>query len=268
KKLVFVQMDRSTIALEVDSLIETLEFKDTAPIPVPELPDSIIGAICGEILAMENERHVLLIDVPSLFRRYEVTNGAAILGTGQEEEEDHSARLRVEEERAVFTFEVGSHALSLSMEHVLEVRSMPEKMVPAGSLGGPILGLIEIRGTVVPLIDMQVRLGIDGSSSVQAAEAACEDAAANDETEPESVVVVVQHKNEPFGLVVDRVKSMTRFHPSEASSAATAFRGPGRGRNQGLLSCVESALLIDTPVHGSQTVVLLDVGQLVRPEQS
>jgi purine-binding chemotaxis protein CheW len=231
-KFVFIQHKGATVALEVDSLVETIEYSDGSQLSLPQLPDTGIADLCDSVLPLEPDRHVLMVDVERIFERYQIAEGIGVLGPLGLAGEGKADVQEDEEERAVFTFQLAGRSLSLEMEDVLEVQRYPESVIESTERDGAVVGIMNLRGTVTPLIDLRKRFQLPP----------WEPSAEGGEEPP--VVIVVEGTHSPYGLVVDKVDRIHRFFPSQARKVQTLLNQQSLG--EGLLGYVKSALMLDS----------------------
>ncbi len=132
------------------------------------------------------------------------------------------------------TFLLGNEEYAVAIERVREVmRSPPITEVPRAP--APVLGVVTVRGEVVPVFDPRRRLGLAG---VPAGE--------------RSRIVIVDAGEGPCGLLVDRVASVVRLRPG-------SIEQPPQG-----LSAVSAESLAGIGREGDRMFMVLDLGVLLR----
>ncbi len=157
-------------------------------------------------------------DVPQL--------GAA--APSPEEEGDGVAR------EEYLTFLLGTEEYAVAIGCVREVmKSPPITEVPRAP--AHVLGVVTVRGEVVPVFDPRLRLGLAG---VPAGE--------------RSRVVIVDAGGGPCGLLVDRIASVVRLRPG-------SIEQPPQG-----LSAVSADTLAGIGRDGDRMFMVLDLGALLR----
>jgi purine-binding chemotaxis protein CheW len=125
---------------------------------------------------------------------------------------------RAGQRRGVLTFLAGGETYGveiLSIREIIKLREITE--VPRAPRF--LLGIITVRGLVMPVIDLRLRLRLDAAPTRRSAR-----------------ILVVLHKGERFGIVVDQVCDVVRFAdaqiepppPSLAPSEAPFLAGIGR----------------------------------------
>jgi purine-binding chemotaxis protein CheW len=125
---------------------------------------------------------------------------------------------RARERRGVLTVVVGNEIYGveiLSIREIIKLREITE--VPRAPRF--LLGVVTVRGLVLPVVDLRVRLRLDAQALGRNAR-----------------ILVVMHKGERFGLLVDEVRGVVRFADDQiepvpaslAPSEAPFLSGIGR----------------------------------------
>ena len=228
---VFIQHAGLTIALEVDSLVETIEYAEDAPMDMPKLPSTGVADACRSLLPLAPDRQVLMVDVGRIFERYAIAEGISVLAPLNTTKQEEVQAGVDEDQRAVFSFQLAGRSLSLEMEDVLEVRRYPEEVIESTGSDSAVVGIMNLRGSVTPLIDLRARFGLppwEPSGEVR---------------EESPVVIVVEGTDSPYGLVVDKIDRIHRFFPSHARMVPTLLNQQSLG--EGLLGYIKAALMLD-----------------------
>ena len=130
---------------------------------------------------------------------------------------------RKHERRGILSFAVGGEVYGvdiLSIREIIKLREITE--VPRAPRF--LLGVVTVRGLVLPVVDLRVRLRLDVAPLGRAAR-----------------ILVVLHKGERFGLLVDEVRGVVRFSDAQiepppvslAPSEAPFLAGIGRYPEEG-----------------------------------
>ena len=98
-------------------------------------------------------------------------------------------------------FRLGGEAFLLAREETREVMSYPAAVTRVPGAKGWVRGLSNLRGQLLPVIDLRAFLG-SGASNITRA----------------SRVLVANHREIPAGLLVDEVMGFRRFYESEFSA--------------------------------------------------
>ena len=112
--------------------------------------------------------------------------------------------------RAVLTFSVGGESYGLdilSIREIIKVREVTEvPRVPRF-----LIGVISVRGVVLPVVDLRLRLRLAAAPPTRAAR-----------------ILVTTKDGEPFGLLVDAVAGVVRLAESEIEPPPSTL-GPSEG---------------------------------------
>lgn len=131
------------------------------------------------------------------------------------------------------TFSVAGEDYALHVAHVIEIVRL-QRIFAVPDVASHIRGVINLRGKVIPLLDVRARFGLP-------------DAAYNDRT----VVVVIQIGDTPTGLIVDGVFDIAEIQPSQIEPAPSAVRAAG------------SSLVTGMGKRGDRVSFIIDVPTLV-----
>jgi purine-binding chemotaxis protein CheW len=104
---------------------------------------------------------------------------------------------RAQQRRGVLTFVVADEVYGveiLSIREIIKLREITE--VPRAPRF--LLGVVTVRGLVLPVLDLRRRLRVDAAPPRRQAR-----------------ILVVMHKNERYGLLVDEVRGVVRFSDAQ-----------------------------------------------------
>ncbi|MCO6381914.1 MAG: purine-binding chemotaxis protein CheW [Vannielia sp.] len=133
----------------------------------------------------------------------------------------------------LLSFHVGTQEYSIDIISVREIRSWTEA-TPLPHAPPYVRGVINLRGTVLPIIDLAKRLGI-----------------AAGEKNDRNVIVVVQSGDDTVGLLVDAVSDI--FAVSEAE-----LQAPPDMSSDGSLKCVRALT-----IHEERMLRVLDLAAVL-----
>ena len=140
--------------------------------------------------------------------------GAAIADTQTPREQAGGAGTEQEpkeQDLEMLSFLLGSEEYVVEVERVREVLT-PREITPVPHAAQYFLGVCSLRGTVMPIIDLNRRLGL----------------AASERDEKSRIIVVSMGQDDQVGLFVDRVRGVVRFAPSAVQPAPeTVEQGAG-----------------------------------------
>ena len=159
--------------------------------------------------------------------------------------------------RPFVTFALGGMSLAIPLDMVLEILRPPEVVkVP---LGPPSLeGLARQRGVVLPVVSLRRILGLpdrtgaDGMGADAAGTGARADMAAR--------LVVVSHRGQPVGLLVDRMTGLFSVEEGRITAAAGAAQDEGAGEG-GVEEALLAGVIRATPEQGG--ALILDVDPVI-----
>jgi purine-binding chemotaxis protein CheW len=111
-------------------------------------------------------------------------------------------------DHGVLTFVVGGNLYGLEIAHVREIIKVHETTeVPR--VPGFLIGVITVRGTVIPVIDLRLRLRVETAPLGRLAR-----------------ILVVIKDNERFGLLVDAVRDVVRFSEDQIEPPPPSLAAP------------------------------------------
>ncbi|WP_068072490.1 chemotaxis protein CheW [Novosphingobium lentum] len=140
-------------------------------------------------------------------------------------------------QREFITFEVGGQLFGLDIMAIREIRAWtPTTKLPR--VPHYVAGVVNLRGTVLPVIDLAARLGWQGT-----------------EATPRHAIIVTQVAGQARGLIVDSVSDIITL-PDEALQA------PPATSNDGIVPFIEGLAAID-----EQMVMILDLDRLNADDQ-
>ncbi|SPF80073.1 chemotaxis protein CheW [Pseudoprimorskyibacter insulae] len=129
------------------------------------------------------------------------------------------------------TFAVGEEFYAVAIAMVTEIVGM-QRIMSVPDVPKYIKGVINLRGKVIPLLDVRLRFGMDERP--------------NDDR---TVVIVLEVDDAPVGLIVDRVSEVVDI-PTDRIDRAGAFGGGNASSIVKGLGRIDErvAILIDVPV--------------------
>ena len=146
-------------------------------------------------------------------------------------------------ERRVLTFVVAGETYGVDLTSIREIIKVGE-VTEVPRAPSFLLGVTSVRGVIIPVLDLRLRLRLDATPVTRAAR-----------------ILVVQYDHESFGLLVDAVRSVMRFADTEiepppstlaaedAKFLAGIARHAGAGRRERMVILLQLA-----------TVVFFDLG--------
>lgn len=141
---------------------------------------------------------------------------------------EHQAPTR-EASREVLVFVLGKEEYAVDILKVQEIRGY-EKVTPLPSAPDYLKGVVNLRGIIVPVIDLRVKFGM-----------------AQPTYDSFTVVVILRIAARVIGIVVDGVSDVIRLAPGDVKAA------PNLG------SVVDSTFLAGLATQNERMILLLDI---------
>jgi purine-binding chemotaxis protein CheW len=135
--------------------------------------------------------------------------------------------------REVLVFILGSEEYGVDILKVQEIRGY-DKVTPIPSAPAYLKGIVNLRGVIVPLVDMRVRFGL-----------------AEPRYDSTTVVVILRVAGRIIGLVVDAVSDVVHLAPNDVKEAPT------------LGAVVDSSFIAGLATRDDRMILLLDIEKLL-----
>jgi purine-binding chemotaxis protein CheW len=134
-----------------------------------------------------------------------------------------------DDSREVLVFVLGGEEYAVDILKVQEIRGY-EKVTPIPSAPAYLKGVVNLRGIIVPVIDMRIKFGL-----------------AEPKYDSFTVVIILRVTGRVIGVVVDGVSDVVRLAPGDVKAA------PGLG------SIVDSGFLAGLATQGERMILLLEI---------
>lgn len=131
--------------------------------------------------------------------------------------------------REVLVFVLGNEEYGVDILKVQEIRGY-EKVTPIPASPAYLKGVVNLRGIIVPVIDLRVKFGM-----------------AEPRYDSFTVVIVLRIAAQTVGIVVDGVSDVVRLAPSDVKAA------PQLG------SVVDASFLAGLATHDNRMILLIDI---------
>lgn len=102
-------------------------------------------------------------------------------------------------------FNIGEEIFGIEVHKVIEILS-PQKVYSIPELPDFLAGVINVRGQVIPLLDLRKRFGIKSSDS-------------------EARIIIVKYDNEKIALLVGEIKEIISLSNKEITNPPMIFKG-------------------------------------------
>ncbi len=149
------------VGLMVDKVLEVVHFDEKTIEKVPQVGDHNTNYIRG--IARYLERFIMLIDVDNLFTEKELSS----IKESRESKVDNTLEELTKEESLVniyLTFSLGKEKLAVDANKVVEILDVP-LITPIPGSDELLAGVINIRGSILPVIDARLKFNIDITDS-------------------------------------------------------------------------------------------------------
>jgi len=148
-------------------------------------------------------------------------------------------------------FKIGKEDFGVHIGRVVEILKS-QKIYSLPELPDFISGVIDVRGEVIPLLDLRKRFG------------------AQTETR-KCRIIIVRYEDEKIGLLVDEIDKIMQFDPEEISPSPAMFKGlrteylTGLGKKEGRLVIL---LNIERLLTSEERIVLKESTGLIEEEDA
>lgn len=146
-----------------------------------------------------------------------------------------------EAERILLVFDLVGEYCGLDVNMVREIVHVPPSITRVPNAPSYVRGVINLRGTVIPVLDMAVKMG--NAPSVKT----------ND-----SRIVVAEYQEILFGVLVDAVREVRTIRDGQVESGVGTDVGVGREYVQGVAKLEDGRLIVLLDLAG-----LFDIDELV-----
>lgn len=114
---------------------------------------------------------------------------------------------------------LGGEYFAVDLRHVREVFEL-ESVTPVPGMPSTLIGVANLRGTVMPLADLRPSLGIDATTA-------------------QHFVIVLRHGSQQVGLLIDDVPEIRTIHPDDILAATSKGIAESRPFLSGLVKVEE-----------------------------
>jgi purine-binding chemotaxis protein CheW len=172
-----------------------------------------------------------------------LARGSEQLATEEDYEHGYSREVR-QDLRRCLTFRCGGELYGLSIGDLAQI-TKHQPTTPVPRTADFVLGVTNVRGTVIPMIDLALRLRLPPQPRG-----------------PATRVLIVEHEHELYGLVVDSVADVVSVPPEAFEPPPGALAGARAGFIAALVRQNEQILII------LDLTVVLDARDFIRPGAS
>jgi chemotaxis signal transduction protein len=158
--------------------------------------------------AVKKDDQVKAIDFDQVLNEFfaspeelELDDGLRLMAPGGEGE----AARRQQPLQEYLSFRLANESYAISILYIKEIIKLP-LITAVPRTESVILGILSLRGMVVPLIDLRLRLGLTAAPTTR-----------------KSRVLIVQHADDLIGLLVDEVQNVIRLSEDQIEGAPSVF---------------------------------------------
>ena len=162
-RIVVISVGNAAVGVVMDTVNEVLRVSknDVSVMPAMLARDGDLSEI-SEICRLDNgKRLVSIISADNMFRHQAVQEAlGAIDGQGDEMEHHDAARDSIEDDEQMVVFRLGTEEYGVPIESVQEIVRMPEELTHVPKTPAFVEGVMNLRGSVLPVVDQRLRLNL------------------------------------------------------------------------------------------------------------
>jgi purine-binding chemotaxis protein CheW len=156
------------VGVVVDSVNEVLRVspREVEPVPAMLSKEAGVEEISSICRLEDGHRLVSVLDTAKMFESgavKEAINQAASMEESMEREIEREEDHKLEEDEQVVIFRLGAEEFGVSITAVQEIIRVPEELVRVPKAPAFVEGVVNLRGSVLPVIDQRRHLGLPGS---------------------------------------------------------------------------------------------------------
>jgi len=163
-RIVVLTLGAAAVGITVDAVSEVLRVPSAALEPMPALlaRDGELADIT-EICRLDGgKRLVSIIAAHQLFNQPDIIDALDAVGTLEREESPaEEGTMTIDDDEQVVLFRLGNDEFGVPIESVQEIVRVPEELVRVPKTPEFVEGVINLRGSVLPVIDLRTRLGLE-----------------------------------------------------------------------------------------------------------
>ena len=165
-RIVVVSLGSSSVGIVMDSVNEVLRVAKSDVDVMPELlaRDGDLAEISGICRLDGGKRLVSIISAGNLFRHSSVkealTSVATMQSDGRQESDADPDEETSDDDEQVVVFRLGKEEFGVPIDSVQEIVRVPDELTRVPKAPPFVEGVINLRGAVLPVIDLRRRLGM------------------------------------------------------------------------------------------------------------
>ncbi|MGI6621147.1 MAG: chemotaxis protein CheW [Bacillota bacterium] len=147
------------------------------------------------------------------------------MSSSQNQERDLNGR-ETGHDRQIVAFCLGSETYGVDIQKVREIIPI-QKIVPVPRAPDFVEGIINLRGKVIPVLDLRKHFGFEKK-----------------EATPEQRIVLTESEGEGIGVIVDSVSSVIRISDDAVEPPASVIAGEANDYIQGIAKVNDSLIVL------------------------
>lgn len=162
-RIVVLSLGNLSVGVVVDSVREVLRVPESLIEPIPSIliKDEVSSEITEVCRLDGGKRLVSIISVSNLFKRKEIKEALTAAKDEKEMEQKDNSEEEIEDEEQFVVFELDEQEYAVPIESVQEIVRVPEELTHVPKTPDFVEGVINLRGTVLPVIDLRKRFDIE-----------------------------------------------------------------------------------------------------------
>lgn len=166
-RIVVVSLDSASVGVVMDSVNEVLRVARTDVDAMPSLlaKDGNLSEISQICRLDGGKRLVAILSVGNMFRHSAIKDALSTVDTMQNQQTTSGPRdldnERNDDEEQVVVFRLGKEEFGVPIDSVQEIVRVSENLTHVPKADAAVQGVINLRGAVLPVIDLRRRLGLE-----------------------------------------------------------------------------------------------------------
>lgn len=189
----------------VDNVTDVFDYHESRVIAIPGLKENKRKGCLRGVVSVSEDRNVFLVDSKALCKEddilesieastvpdaFDCSDGGSALGRRSEAAEQDELKVYI-------TFRLGK-TLAAEISEVDEIIAFPNDLMEPPGYNGYIRGMLSLRGSIIPIVDMRRYYGMDDYADIA-----------------ESSVLIVAYRDSRYGLIVDSVEDSVDVYKSQ-----------------------------------------------------
>jgi purine-binding chemotaxis protein CheW len=161
-RIVVLALGTTSVGIVVDGVNEVLRVAKTflEPVPAALTKDNGLAEISGICRIDDGKRLVSIIAVEELFSNSAIREAMSNISTEEIEVSDEQVEEHLDDDEQVVIFRLGKEEFGVPINSVQEIVRVPDDLVRIPTAPSFVKGIINLRGSVLPVIDLRLRLGL------------------------------------------------------------------------------------------------------------